>query len=358
MTEGSKPGRARWLVERLTERVKAVRALQRDVLKLRQRIDDLETAQREVTAVARHADRAAMQVRLVAVLNQTQQNDIERLAAVLDEARIAEHVRRAVDAARLLTDPYEHIVIERLLPDDAYELLIRAIPPSEFFDDRDRIKQNLTFPMEYGPTLAVSVWGYMDDVIAKRIVRPAVFDKFHQPLQAHFRSVFGAEFLDRANALPQAASGGRLMLRRPGYHLDPHRDPKRSMLTCLMYLAREGDSEEHGTQIFRVHDDEDADYKQTYYPASAGHQCELVKVVPFRPNTMLVFLNSRGAHGATIPADAPATLERYTYQFYVAPLNEALSTLIKSLPPERRAKWKSRALAQPEYARSDGRARE
>lgn len=348
--KGGNLGRARWLVERLTERVKAVRALQRDVLKLRQRIEELETAQHALEEIARHADRASMQVRLVAVLNQAQQQEIERLPALLDEAPIAAHVRRAVEAAPLLTDPYEHIVIERLLPDEVYDLLIRAIPPPEFFDDRDRIKQNLTFPIEYGPTLAATVWGYMDEVIARRIIRPAVFEKFHEPLQAHFRSIFGAEFLDRANALPQAASGGRLMLRRPGYHLDPHRDPKRSMLTCLMYLAREGDSEEHGTQIFRVHDDVDADYKQTYYPGTAGHKCELVKVVPFRPNTMLVFLNSRGAHGATIPADAPATLERYTYQFYVAPLNEALSALIKSLPPELRAKWRSRALAQPEYA--------
>ncbi len=65
-------------------------------------------------------------------------------------------------------------------------------------------------------------------------------------------------------------------------------------------------------------------------------------MVPFKPNTMLVSLNSRGAHGATIPADAPADLERYTYQFYVAPGNEALSALIKSLPPAQRAMWRNR----------------
>jgi len=139
------------------------------------------------------------------------------------------------------------------------------------------------------------------------------------------------------------------MLRRPGYHLDPHRDPKRSMVTCLTYLARPGDSEAYGTQIFRVHDDVEAHYKQTYYPQKAGRTCELVKLVPFRPNTMLVFLNSRGAHGADIPPDAPADLERYSYQFYVAPLNDALSALVKSLPAAQRAKWKSKG-AIKEYA--------
>ena len=140
------------------------------------------------------------------------------------------------------------------------------------------------------------------------------------------------------------------MLRRPGYHLGPHRDPKRAMLTCLLYLAREGDSEAHGTQIFRVRDDSEASYKQTYYPGAEGRECELVKVVPFKPNTMLVSLNSTGAHGATIPADAPSDLERYTYQFYVAPLNEALAALIKSLPSPKRAMWSNRPQAGPECA--------
>jgi hypothetical protein len=40
------------------------------------------------------------------------------------------------------------------------------------------------------------------------------------------------------------------MPRRPGYHLEPHRDPKRSLLTCLLYLARPGDSDAQGTQLF------------------------------------------------------------------------------------------------------------
>jgi hypothetical protein len=122
------------------------------------------------------------------------------------------------------------------------------------------------------------------------------------------------------------------------------------MLTCLMYLAREGDSEAHGTQIFRVHGDGEATYKTTYYPEEEGRTCELVKMVPFRANTMLVSLNSQGAHGATIPGDAPADLERYTYQFYVAPHNEALSALIKSLPPGQRAMWRNKAQVLPEFA--------
>ncbi len=349
---GNTLARARSLVRRFLGRegVEVSRLLRKDLHRLTERIERLEESQRNATELARRADRTSMQVQHVSVLNRRQQQLIEKLPILLDEKCIVDHVRRAVAAAPLLTDPYEHAIVERVLPDDVYDLLISAIPPVAFFDDKDPIKQNLWFPLEYGPTLSATAWEFMDDVIARRAIRPAVLEKFHEPLQRHFASMFGTAFTERANQLPQSAFGGRLMLRRPGYHLGPHRDPKRSMLTCLLYLARDGDSDTYGTKIFRVVDDEEAGYKQTYYPEQEGRTCELVKVVPFRRNTMLVSLNSRGAHGATISPDAPADLERYTYQFYVAPLKEALSALLKSLPAAQRAKWRSKAKVMPEHA--------
>ena len=81
---------------------------------------------------------------------------------------------------------------------------------------------------------------------------------------------------------------------------------------------------------------------QTYYPEQHGARCELVKVVPFRANSMLVFVNSGGAHGARIPDDAPPELERYWYQFYVGPGLDELASLIADLPPDRQAMWRER----------------
>ena len=327
----------------------ACKPLRKDLRQLASRIEQLEHELAETTVRAHRAERIASQLKLTAALNDRQRALVAQLPRLLDEQRITRHIRRAIASAPLLTDPYEHAVVERLLPEDVYQLLLDAIPPVPFFHDRDPIKRDIRFPMDFGPTLTAMVWGFFDDVIARRAIRTAVLEAFHEPLQRHFDAMFGTAFRLRANAMPQSVSGGRLMLRSPGYHLDPHRDPKHTMLTCLLYLARPGDSETYGTQIFRVAGDADASYKQTYYPQQEGHSCELVKVVPFRPNSMLVFLNSRGAHGATIPADAPPDLQRYSYQFYVAPEREALSSLIKALPADRRAMWRNK----PE--RPDGR---
>jgi hypothetical protein len=320
----------------------AAKPLRKEVRQLASRVEQLERELAETSTRARHADRIATQLKLTAALNDRQRSVMAGLPRLLDEQRITCHIRAAVESATLLTEPYEHAIVERLLPDDVYQLLIDTIPPPPFFHDRDPIKRDIRFPMEFGPTVTAMVWGFFDEVIARRAIRAAVLDKFHEPLQRHFDALFGRAFREHANALPQSVSGGRLMLRSPGYHLDPHRDPKHTMLTCLLYLARPGDSETYGTQIFRVAGDTDASYKQTYYPQQEGHTCELVKVVPFRANCMLVFLNSRGAHGATIPADAPANVERYSYQFYIAPQREPLSSLIKLLPADRRAMWRNK----------------
>jgi hypothetical protein len=263
-------------------------------------------------------------------------------AELLESTRVAAHVRAAIASTPLVLEPYEHMVVEDLLPPDVYALLIDAIPPEPFFDDHDAVKRNLRFPMDLGPALSATAWGFFDDVVTGQMIRPAVLERFADPLRRHYDSIFGAEYCERATAIPHQVNSGRLMLRRRGYHLDPHRDPKHSMVTCLVYFARPGDDEAFGTQLFSVADDGDANYKQTYYPEQAGHACTLVKVVPFRPNSMLAFLNSRGAHGATIPADAPESLARYSYQFYIGPEKEALGALVRQLRDERRRMWQSK----------------
>ncbi len=320
----------------------ALKPVRKELRRLARQVEQLQAALAETAERAARGDRYASQLKLILELNERQRALVASLPAALDEEAVRAHVRKAVDAAPLQADPYEHIVVNDVLPRSFYDLLLAAIPPPVFFMDHDPIKQDLPLPLEFGTAFATATWNFMDDVVARRIIEPLVFEKFHQPLQAYYDTIFGPGFRDRANALPHLASGSRLMLRRPGYRLAPHRDPKRSLLTCLLYLARIGDDEAHGTQLFRVADDREASYKQTYYPEAEGGRCELVKVVPFRANSMLVFMNSRGAHGAVIPPDAPAALERYTYQFYLAPENAALGALIRELPSERRIMWQNK----------------
>ena len=123
------------------------------------------------------------------------------------------------------------------------------------------------------------------------------------------------------------------MLRRRGYHLDPHLDPKRVLLTALLYFARPGDSEAHGTAFYRVDGHVERDHATTYYPQQAGHRCEFVRAVPFRRNTAIVFLNT-AAHGADIPATESKDLERYAMQFSGRYAHRVLKGIGHNVPQE------------------------
>jgi outer membrane murein-binding lipoprotein Lpp len=318
----------------------SVDPIRSDLARLSRQIEQLQLKVQAGAEQAARAERQATQVRLTLRLNEQHGGLLAELPSLLDRASIVAHVRRVILDAPLQTDPYPHVVVEPLLPTAMYRLLLKAIPPAAFFGDRDPIKQNLRIPLEFGPALSTRVWDFMDTVIAREAIQPAVMELFREPLRQHGERLFGQSAA--VTTLPQSVSGGRVMLRRPGYYLAPHRDPKRSMVTCLLYLARRRDADTYGTEIYRVHDDRESSFAQTYYPEEDGRRCEIVKVVPFRANSMLVFLNAAGAHGARIPPDAPPETERYAYQFYIGPDQEALDALVKSLPMDRQAMWRAK----------------
>lgn len=148
---------------------------------------------------------------------------------------------------------------------------------------------------------------------------------------------------------PQAADGGiadipmettmsRILLRRPGYEIKPHRDPRWSFLTCLLYLPHRGESRLFGIQLGYLRQERDADSQAPLYVEP--EECEFVKEVPGRPNTALIFLNGQGVHSAAIPADAPEDIYRHLYQIQLGPDVATRKRLLKSVPSEVARRWK------------------
>jgi hypothetical protein len=179
---------------------------------------------------------------------------------------------------------------------------------------------------------------FHNDVIDEHL-KPLLLDAFTPYLRDSYHGLFGQELGDEALGLRHHALSGRLMLRRPGYRLKPHRDMKIAALTGLIYFARPGDSQEYGTELYRVENDRQAPFMKTYYPEADGATTELVRTVPSIANSALVFMNVPGmAHGAVIPPDAPQS-ERYAYQFYVGPTKSKVARLVRRLPPEQAAAW-------------------
>jgi hypothetical protein len=270
------------------------------------------------------------------------EEDVQRLPAICDEPRVLAHVREAVGRSPLKTDPLPYVVVPNVFPPDFYAALVRAIPPPELFADRPLNKRQMTVPFTYGPAYSRAIWTFLVDVVLEGAFQPAIIEKLREPLGEWIAEEWPA-LADNPLGPPMElhSTDGRILLRGRGYRITPHRDPKWGFITVLLYLPRAHESEEWGTQIYAVDEDEGARSIAPHWIDPA--KCRLVADVPYRRNTALVFLNSRGAHGAYIPDDAqPPDLQRYIYQYRIGPTKAAIEALVATLPQERRSVWQGK----------------
>ena len=306
--------------------------------RLLKQVETLASEVRGLTSKLDTVERHEQQLRAIMAADAAGDERVVRFQALLDEERLARHVQKSIARAVLQSDPFPYCIVDDLFPGRYYDALVEAIPPVELFSDLPVNKQQLTVPFSMAPRFSQIVWAHMADVATTNIVAPAVIDKFREPLVQWLQRSFPATSEDPLRGIEMKCTDGRIMLRRPGYRIPPHRDPKWGFITCLMYLARPGDDEKWGTQIFRVADDREARGANPHWIAQ--QQCAWVADVEFRPNRVLVFLNSEGAHGAHIPEDAqPPDLERYTYQFRLGPERQSIDALRSSLTPEQQPMW-------------------
>jgi hypothetical protein len=312
-----------------------------------QLLDEVREATRELRRTLDLLTIHTQQLRTIERLNWEQRSHLAALPAVFDREQVRAHLVAAVERASLVCDPFPYFVVEDWLPPALYHALLKAIPPLEFFAEKPAHKQQLSVPPTIAPEYARQVWEFLSGFVVGKCLRGLVADKLAGPTDDYVRTICPAAAGAWQSNVKINVSEGRLMLRRPGYALEPHRDPRWGFITCLAYLARPGDSEVYGTSLYRVRNDREAPDESAYYVEKDS--CELVTTVPFRANNLLVFLNSEGAHGASIPKDAPATVERYMYQFRMGPNTEGIRWLLDRMPDAQRAIWSGVKTAKAGY---------
>ena len=267
---------------------------------------------------------------------------------VIVESHVA-HLRDAVAAATLETDPGPYMVIQDVLPSDMYALLLDTMPPPDGFDIADSVKAN--FDPErttIAPERSRETWLWFQRDVVDGVLTPMLLDRFQPHLAEAYRDFFGPDLAGDALRLPKHAFRGRLMLRRPGYRLKPHRDMRIAALTGLIYFARPGDSAQYGTDLYRIDNDQQAPTMKTFYPESCGAIAKHVRAVPFVGNAALIFMNAPGmAHGASIPRDATQAT-RYAYQFYIGPPKDDYGRLIRRMTPAQQAAYGAAGAAESE----------
>ena len=254
-----------------------------------------------------------------------------------DGEQIAAHTEAAVAKASLDLDPFPHIIVDELLPDDVCSELIRALPPKPFFQIENANRLKLDIPCLFAPEYSRIVWGLIYDTVIARALVTALTEKFRSALDQFIQARWPALGSLAQSGISLRVTNSRLLLRRPGYKIKPHRDPRWAFLTALVYLPISAGDESYGTQLYRLRHEPDVAHSAPLW-VDPSH-CELVTEVPARRNTALVFLNSTGAHGASIPSDAPAGTERYLYQVHFGVDEQTKRRLMAHAATDVRSTW-------------------
>ncbi len=267
--------------------------------------------------------------------------ELARLSKEFNLERITQHVHERMAASKVIEEPGPHLIVDHLLPNDFYQKLVDAVPPSTYFTGGDNVRLKCRMSTPDLPQETRTLWGFMSYVVCPQVIQPATQAKFAAYFDDFYVQVFGKDMVRDGRTLPRSVSDQRFLLGRPGYKLKPHMDRKPVLLTHLLYLPKDpGSDERFGTQLFKVDREFVARYVETYYPGNDGMRCEYLKSMPYRWNTMATLMNSRVVHGADIPADqAPPTLERRAFQFYVSLDPEPLEEFVDTLPEELRTPW-------------------
>ena len=312
--------------------VRAMRSAQRLIDSL-ERIPELETKIEQCIVAyqkdARFADR------------------LPAFHARIDVGRVQSHVRAAVAAATLEREPCPYLVITDLLPEELYDEMLAALPPRVFFKPyaHDPTREELQVPFAFAPAYSRLVWDFFAHAVVEQTLVPALTEKFRPALDEFLATNWPTLGSWRESGLALDVWNSRLLLRRPGYIIRPHRDPRWAFLTALIYLQKRGADHVYGTQMYRWREERRASHKNPFWVDE--QECELVRDVPGGRNSALIFLNSTGAHGASIPPDAPSDLERYVYQAQFSPNDAMKQRLISLLSGDERTGWTAKG--KPSY---------
>ena len=310
------------IARQLEEMTKLIQAVQGDLAAVRAKVDDCEVRVEQCAAL--YAADAVNERR------------VARLGERLDGDRVRRHAAAAIANVRLEMDPGAHIVIENLLPDEVADEIVRAVPSSLFFPRQNMKRQEIGVPFFFAPEYSRRVWGFFADVLEDTIL-PAVVERFRPALDEFMRKNWPARGSFAGSGVTLGVSNSRIMLRRPGYRIRPHRDPRWAFLTALFYLQKRDDPHAYGTQFYRLRQEREPAHHSAFW--IDDEEVELVKDVPARWNSAVIFLNSTGAHGACIPPDAPAGIERFIFQVQFGPDDATKQALVAELEGAGREAW-------------------
>lgn len=215
---------------------------------------------------------------------------------------VREHLLRRIDAAPALDEPFSHVYIEDVFPDDVYELILARLPdPSTYVQTAERhydrgevgfVRSMLPLVPEAFATMTDDqrdLWRGVGAGLSSPEVKRAMYAKLANDL-AYRYGVPASKAADLAGH-----SRPTLYRETEGFEIPPHPDTRKKVVTMHLYFPADRSQLELGTALYRR--------KALASPfGDWRRRFEKVKQFPFQPNSGYAFvvnntIGKRSWHG-------------------------------------------------------------
>ena len=224
--------------------------------------------------------------------------------------------------AQIDRDPYPHLVIENVLPEADYKALEETFPTVEYIAQSEQVENNRTYLASSERVLAdprtPEPWRAFFEAHTQRSLFDSAMklwqediERLHPDLEKNFgKTLDHFEVAQRregkgeadANRSADVVLDCQFGVNSPVTELSstrgPHVDSGAKLFSSLLYFRHEDDDSTGGEyELYRL---KDAPYPRSKMKHIPERYIESVKRVPYRPNTLLTWINcGESIHGVT-----------------------------------------------------------
>ena len=230
------------------------------------------------------------------------------------------HIARVMEQTQVIEDPFPHLVVENLLPEKLYQHACSIWPASSEFAGGKNAQRH-TLPVTYGcledttlPKDQKVFWRIFGEVIVNRYLKPKLADKFKPFLcqKLGLEESWNSFHPDRDTCnLRQDC----LIIDRDCPNMLPHIDQLNMLAQIMIYFPEDDEHQEMGTVFY---EGSPSTTPNNIYEVNNPADIRFAKKVPYRPNTLVVFIQSPTAwHGYERPKHVDP---QYARRLYLSPL--------------------------------------
>jgi len=248
---------------------------------------------------------------------------------------VEEHVRYRIANTPILEYPFPHQFVTSVFPTDFYAQLLDALPPTEFYrplaetgtiSEQNAYRERLVCDLvDIEEREAERNQGHLFADLAAWLSGDSFRDFLIERYRKHLIKRFGAN--SRLSLAPNIDA--RFIRDFSRYHIGPHTDSERKLVSLLFYLPRDESLQHLGTSVY-------AHVDRSFRCAGGPHyefgDFKQVTRAPYIPNSLFMFFKTDLAfHGVEPITDENVERNLLLYNIYV---NKVVTA------PEQKPGWK------------------